>query len=362
MYLEYQFLFSNKKDITEAAKIWKIGQIFGMTCVTFEDEPRVNRFLLIYVTTSAVVTLIFVHYVVYCQLWWKPLNSGAIAFLIEYFMALAANVTLLMYSNYRKSLKALLKLLQTPLFAGPYFQPVEIANHHGRAKASKLMISLYILCSISITQRFLEALRIIILAETEVCPYTQSVFAIFHPLRHRLIPGPKAIDEDSSGSDVTHSKVTGSMQAARCANVQPNNPRGRPETFVHNEELKVVTEADPSQTTSELAAGFGDEKIRCLLNNFLNRCMEEAADCQGFVELERALEHRCAFPLTFKLMGIVKINRGIIAEYILNDIVGRCWSEVGVPHMPPIPTTIVWSVAQRSVPLGPLMKSRNSII
>lgn len=36
-----------------------------------------------------------------------------------------------------------------------------------------------------------------------------------------------------------------------------NKPRGRPETLVVNEDLKVIVEADPSQTTSELAAGFG---------------------------------------------------------------------------------------------------------
>lgn len=36
-----------------------------------------------------------------------------------------------------------------------------------------------------------------------------------------------------------------------------NKPRGRPETQVDNEELKAIVEADPSQTTSELAAGFG---------------------------------------------------------------------------------------------------------
>lgn len=34
-----------------------------------------------------------------------------------------------------------------------------------------------------------------------------------------------------------------------------NKPRGRPETQVDNEELKAIVEADPSQTTSELAAG-----------------------------------------------------------------------------------------------------------
>jgi histone-lysine N-methyltransferase SETMAR len=36
-----------------------------------------------------------------------------------------------------------------------------------------------------------------------------------------------------------------------------NKPRGRPETKVDNEELKAIVEADPSQTTSELAAGCG---------------------------------------------------------------------------------------------------------
>ncbi|CAF4830065.1 unnamed protein product [Pieris macdunnoughi] len=36
-----------------------------------------------------------------------------------------------------------------------------------------------------------------------------------------------------------------------------NKPRGRPETQVDNEVLKAIVEADPSQTTSELAAGCG---------------------------------------------------------------------------------------------------------
>jgi hypothetical protein len=33
--------------------------------------------------------------------------------------------------------------------------------------------------------------------------------------------------------------------------------RGRPETQFSNEEWKAIVEADPSQTTSELAAGCG---------------------------------------------------------------------------------------------------------
>ncbi|XP_064292196.1 histone-lysine N-methyltransferase SETMAR-like [Plodia interpunctella] len=36
-----------------------------------------------------------------------------------------------------------------------------------------------------------------------------------------------------------------------------NKPRGRPETLVDNQELKAIVEADPSQTTSKLASGFG---------------------------------------------------------------------------------------------------------
>ncbi|KAJ0179459.1 hypothetical protein K1T71_005171 [Dendrolimus kikuchii] len=34
-----------------------------------------------------------------------------------------------------------------------------------------------------------------------------------------------------------------------------NKPRGRPETKVDNTELKAILEADPSQTTSKIAAG-----------------------------------------------------------------------------------------------------------
>ncbi|KAJ0183742.1 hypothetical protein K1T71_000165 [Dendrolimus kikuchii] len=36
-----------------------------------------------------------------------------------------------------------------------------------------------------------------------------------------------------------------------------NKPRGRPETKVDNAELKAIVEADPSQTTFEIAAGCG---------------------------------------------------------------------------------------------------------
>ncbi|RVE45194.1 hypothetical protein evm_010166 [Chilo suppressalis] len=36
-----------------------------------------------------------------------------------------------------------------------------------------------------------------------------------------------------------------------------NQPRGRPETKVGNEELKAIVEEDPSQSTSDIAAGFG---------------------------------------------------------------------------------------------------------
>lgn len=36
-----------------------------------------------------------------------------------------------------------------------------------------------------------------------------------------------------------------------------NEPRGRPVTIVDNDELKAIVEADPTQSTAELAAGFG---------------------------------------------------------------------------------------------------------
>lgn len=43
-----------------------------------------------------------------------------------------------------------------------------------------------------------------------------------------------------------------------------NEPRGRPETKVDNDELKAIVEADPSQTTSGLAARF-DVSIKTIL-------------------------------------------------------------------------------------------------
>ncbi|KAL0867972.1 hypothetical protein ABMA27_008639 [Loxostege sticticalis] len=42
-----------------------------------------------------------------------------------------------------------------------------------------------------------------------------------------------------------------------------NQPRGRPETKVENEELKAYMEADPSQRTLEIAAGILNRIITC---------------------------------------------------------------------------------------------------
>ncbi|GBP44342.1 hypothetical protein EVAR_31237_1 [Eumeta japonica] len=53
-----------------------------------------------------------------------------------------------------------------------------------------------------------------------------------------------------------------------------------------------------------------------LLNDFLLRRLKEDVDCEAFVELERAVEQRCAFPLTFNLFGNLNINRGIIANIL----------------------------------------------
>ncbi|KAJ0177891.1 hypothetical protein K1T71_006764 [Dendrolimus kikuchii] len=48
------------------------------------------------------------------------------------------------------------------------------------------------------------------------------------------------------------------FQRFRFGNIDlQNKPRGWPETKVDNAELKGIVEADPSQTTSEIAAGCG---------------------------------------------------------------------------------------------------------
>ncbi|GBP43936.1 hypothetical protein EVAR_41793_1 [Eumeta japonica] len=52
-----------------------------------------------------------------------------------------------------------------------------------------------------------------------------------------------------------------------------NKPRRRPETLVDYEELKVIVETDPSQTKSELAAGFDSQKRSSQSSN-----PEEAAE------------------------------------------------------------------------------------
>ncbi|GBP44364.1 hypothetical protein EVAR_31259_1 [Eumeta japonica] len=124
---------TNTKVIKEAAKIWKIGQIFGMTCLTLEDEPKVNRFLLIPVITSVAV-------------------ARTIAFLLDYLMVFTAIVVLSMSLNSRKVLKALWKVFQTP---------VEIYNHHGKTKESKLMILLYIFAGINLCLRCMELVAVI---------------------------------------------------------------------------------------------------------------------------------------------------------------------------------------------------------
>ncbi|KAJ0183977.1 hypothetical protein K1T71_000400 [Dendrolimus kikuchii] len=49
-----------------------------------------------------------------------------------------------------------------------------------------------------------------------------------------------------------------------------NKPRGQPETKVDNAELKAIVEADPSQTTSKIAAGcdVSDETVLIHLKQF----------------------------------------------------------------------------------------------
>ncbi|GBP44348.1 hypothetical protein EVAR_31243_1 [Eumeta japonica] len=45
----------NAKIMKYMSKIWKVGQILGITCLTFEDEPKVNPFLLLYIVLSALI-------------------------------------------------------------------------------------------------------------------------------------------------------------------------------------------------------------------------------------------------------------------------------------------------------------------
>lgn len=68
----------------------------------------------------------------------------------------------------------------------------------------------------------------------------------------------RRINNVYEGATVKENTVRFWFQRFRSGNFDlQNKPRGRPETRVNNEELKVIVEADPSQTTSELAAGFG---------------------------------------------------------------------------------------------------------
>ncbi|GBP44347.1 hypothetical protein EVAR_31242_1 [Eumeta japonica] len=57
-----------------------------------------------------------------------------------------------------------------------------------------------------------------------------------------------------------------------------------------------------------------DDEMNHLLNDFLLLHLEDGRDREAFVELERAVQQRCAFPLSFNFLGIMNVNRGIIAE------------------------------------------------
>ncbi|CAG9131584.1 unnamed protein product [Plutella xylostella] len=83
-----------------------------------------------------------------------------------------------------------------------------------------------------------------------------------------------------------------------------NKPRGRPETKVDNEELKAIVEADPSQTTSELAAGSGvsDKTILIHLKQIgkVKKLVRATAPRNNIVELrpKALLSDRLAAPFT----------------------------------------------------------------
>ncbi|GBP44351.1 hypothetical protein EVAR_31246_1 [Eumeta japonica] len=84
--------------------------------------------------------------------------------------------------------------------------------------------------------------------------------------------------------------------------------------FTHFLWVVVVVEPFHQISTS-------DEEMRCLLNDFLACCIEEGVDCEGFEELECAVEHLSAFPLNFTLIG----KKSVIEFMITND---RLRSEV----------------------------------
>ncbi|GBP44366.1 hypothetical protein EVAR_31261_1 [Eumeta japonica] len=104
--------FRNAKIMKYVSKIWKVGQILGITCLTFEDEPRVNPFLLVYFVISASIALVSGIFLTFFRILWSPFNSEIAASVMDLFMAVVVNMALSVHFNRKRSLKALLKLLQ----------------------------------------------------------------------------------------------------------------------------------------------------------------------------------------------------------------------------------------------------------
>jgi hypothetical protein len=74
---------------------------------------------------------------------------------------------------------------------------------------------------------------------------------------------------------------------------------GRPETQVNNEELKAIVEADPFQTTSELAAGCGDSNKTVSIHLEQIEKIKKLESCvpQELSEGNRQMRVDCCFTL-----------------------------------------------------------------
>ncbi|RVE43307.1 hypothetical protein evm_012039 [Chilo suppressalis] len=90
----------------------------------------------------------------------------------------------------------------------------------------------------------------------------------FHTLYERLCANPEFYRGTSAAETTVYgtgvakeSTVRFWFQRFRSGNFDlQNQHRGRPETKVQNEELKAIVGSDPSQSNSEIAAGFGQLK------------------------------------------------------------------------------------------------------
>ncbi|RVE49548.1 hypothetical protein evm_005776 [Chilo suppressalis] len=109
---------------------------------------------------------------------------------------------------------------------------------------------------------------------------------------------------DVYGAGVSkESTIRFSFQRFRSGNFDlQNQPRGRPETKVENEELKAIVVADPSLSTSEIAAGYGAVGQKTLnLATYNGRTLRLDSH---LAQLEEELRH-----IRWHVLGLSEVRR-----------------------------------------------------